>query len=230
MAAGLRVILIMDNWESILGRKIIDLSLTFVTGKRGVLFDSALTIAENGFNTTNLHLYSHALTHMDAPKHFINDGWTIEAMDLEKCMGQALVIDLSHKGQNSHITVEDLAPYHDRIDEGSRLLLRTDWDQYADEEIYRTDFPRISEELAQWFVDCGVWFIGVETPSVASLSIHKRSELTSVHQILLSADITIVESLCNLRLLPEQVHFIALPLKLEGVDGSPVRAVALIED
>ena len=222
--------MIMDNWESILGRKIIDLSLTFATGKRGVLFDPALTIAENGFNTTNLHIYSHALTHMDAPRHFINDGWTIEAMDLEKCMGSALVIDLSHKGHNSRITVDDFAPYHDRIHEGARLLLRTDWDQYADEDIYRTDFPRISEELAHWLVACGVWFIGVETPSVASLSVDNRSELTSVHQILLGANITIVESLCNLRLLPEQVHLIALPLKLDGVDGSPVRAIALIEE
>ena len=64
--------------------------------------------------------------------------------------------------------------------------------------------------------------------SVASLRPERREELTEVHQIFLNAEVVIVESLANLRTLKNDVvHFIALPLKLDGVDGSPVRAVAI---
>lgn len=211
-------------------QKIIDLSLTFADGKRGVRLVPSLTLADDGFNTTTLQIYSHALTHMDAPKHFLEGGESMEMMNLNRCMGAAEVIDVSHKLPNSFITVEDLFPHEARIQKGVRLLLRTDWDVHADLADYRTQFPRISSELAQWLVEKGITLLGVETPSVASLSEVNYSELRTVHQTLLAADVVIIESLCNLRLLPDTVTFIAFPLKLEGCDGSPVRAVALIND
>lgn len=210
---------------------IVDLSLTFTSGKRGVTLEPALSIREDGFNTTNLHIYSHALTHMDAPKHFIDEGFTMEALELKKCVGPALVVDVSHKAPHSFITVDDLAPYADDIGAGSRVLLRTDWDSHADAEDYRSQFPRISEGLAAWFAERRIWLLGVETPSVASLHLTHRTELTAVHRTLLGAEIVIVESLTNLRMLPTHVsQFIALPLKLDGSDGSPVRAIAIIDD
>jgi len=109
-------------------------------------------------------------------------------------------------------------------------LLRTDWDAHAEQADYRTHFPRISVELAQWLVDRGVWLIGLETPSVASLLEENLDELTEVHRILLSGGMLIVEGLCNLRQLPDTVEFVALPLKLENCDGSPVRAIAIINE
>ena len=231
MAAGQHVILIMANWGNILARKIIDLSLTVSQGKRGVKFETVKSISNgDGFNTTDITLYSHALTHMDAPKHFVDESYTMEAMNLERCVGTAIVIDVSHKAPNSLINVADLAPYADRIHAQSRLLLRTDWDSHADKDDYRTHFPRISLELAQWFVEKNIWLVGVESPSVASLAPENRAELTDVHQTLLRAEIVIVESLCNLRLLPDEVYFIALPLKLDKLDGSPVRPIAIIDD
>ncbi|MEL6270407.1 MAG: hypothetical protein AAFR22_11415, partial [Chloroflexota bacterium] len=102
----------------------------------------------------------------------------------------------------------------------------TDGSTHADADDYRTQFPRISARLAAWFVERGVWLVGVETPSVASLAPENRAELTEVHQTLLGANVIIVEGLCNLNLLPPEVEFIALPLHLPGCDGSPVRAVA----
>lgn len=220
----------MGNWGSILARTIIDLTLNFADGKPGVELEPIKNVADDGFNTTTLHLYSHALTHMDATKHFLPDGEGIEKNDLNKCIGSALVINLSHKLPNSFITVEDFAPFTDRIHANCRILIRTDWDQHADLDDYRTQFPRISVELAQWLVERDVWLIGLETPSVASLLVENRDELTQVHRILLSGDIIIVEGLCNLRLLPEQVEFIALPLKLIDCDGSPIRAIAVIDE
>lgn len=213
-----------------MNQKLIDLTLTFAHGKRGVSYVPELTLAEDGFNTTTLQIYSHALTHMDAPKHFLSRREGMEFIDLNKCMGEAQVIDLSHKAPNSLIFVEDILPHTDRIQAGTRLLLRTDWDSHADEEDYRDMFPRISPELAEWLVEKEITLLGVETPSVASLAKENFAELSSVHQTLLNADVVIVESLCNLHLLPDTVTFIAFPLKLEGSDGSPVRAVALVSD
>jgi kynurenine formamidase len=230
MAVGLPVILIMVSWENILGRKIIDLTLTFAHGKRGVKFEAQKAISSHGFNTSTLHIYSHALTHMDATKHFLPDGLGIEKIDLNKCVGEALVVDLSHKAPNSIITINDLESIANAIQSSTRVLFRTDWGEHADQDDYRTHFPRISAKLAQWLVDKGVLLIGLETPSVASLRPENLDELTQVHQILLMGDVIIVEGLTNLKLLPNTVEFVALPLKLENIDGSPVRAIAIIDD
>lgn len=206
---------------------LIDLTLTLYSGMRGVEIHPHTRIATDGYNTTNLHLYSHAGTHMDAPLHFLTGGATIDQWDLHKCIGPAQVIDLSHKAPNSLITVADIAPHADRISTGTRLLLRTDWDAHAELPDYRTHFPRIARELAHWLVERGVWLVGVQTPSVASLA--DREELRDVHQILLRGAIVIVECLTNLDKLPAEVTFIALPLKVKDGDGSPVRAVAVLD-
>lgn len=211
-------------------QKLIDLTLTFADGKRGIAYVPELTLADDGFNTTTLQIYSHALTHMDAPKHFLSGREGMEFIDLNKCMGEAQVIDVSHKAPDSLILVEDILPHAERIQAGTRVLLRTDWDSHADVADYRDRFPRISPELATWLVEKDIALLGVETPSVASLAKENYAELRAVHRTLLGADIVIVESLCNLRLLPDTVTFIAFPLKLEGSDGSPVRAVALVSE
>ena len=211
-----------------MAKRIVDISLTFVDGMRGVEMEQYTTVAKDGFNTTMLHLYSHAGTHMDAPRHFLQEGDTIENVKLEKCIGAALVVDLSHAAPNSILQVSDLAHVANKIGPGSRLLLRTDWDMHAEQEDYRTHMPRLSPELATWMVDKGVVMVGLETPSVASLRPENKAELTEVHQILLRSEMVIVESLANLRALTQEVvEFIALPLKLDQRDGSPVRAIAI---
>jgi len=104
--------------------------------------------------------------------------------------------------------------------------LKTGWSSHADMPDYRTHFPRLSLSLAQWFAQRGIFLLGVETPAVASMD--DREELISVHQALLRAEIVIVEGLANLDALStDRVTFIALPLKLQDGDGSPVRAVAI---
>ena len=208
-------------------QQIIDLTLTTYHGMRGVEISPNTSTMQEGYNTTLLHLYSHASTHADAPRHFLNDGKTLEAVDLQKCVGPALVIDVTHRAPNDLITVADLGQRAADVMPGSRVLLHTGWSSHAELPDYRTHFPRISRELAHWLVAKGVWLVGVEMPSVAS--IQDKVELTEVHQILLGAEIVIVECLTNLHLLPAEVFLIALPLKIKGGDGSPVRAVALVE-
>jgi kynurenine formamidase len=209
-----------------MSHQIIDLSLPIVHGMRGVEINPHTWYDKDGFNTTMLHLYSHAGTHMDAPLHFLNGARTMDHVDLNKCVGPALVVDVSHKAPNSLITVTDLGGAAGRIGPESRVLLYTGWDLRVDQPDYRTSFPRISADLARWFVERGIWLVGMELPSVASLQ--DREELRTVHQILLRAEIVIIECLANLRALPPEVFFIATPLKIAGGDGCPVRAIAIV--
>jgi len=209
--------------------KIIDLSLPIDNQMRGVSVLPAKTIAKEGWNATTLELYSHCGTHMDAPVHFVDGAATIDEQDLRVCVGSALVIDLTQNGTLSDgelITVEHLESYHSQITAGSRLLLRTDWYKRYGTDEYRDALPRISIELAKWLVDRRVTMIGVEPPSVAD--VNAISELTDVHQVLFRGGVLIVEGLANLDQISKSVvQFIALPMKIAGGDGSPVRAIAI---
>ena len=206
--------------------KIIDLSLPLCDGMCGVEVRTAKQLSVDGWNATSLGLYSHCGTHMDAPRHFLADGKTIDQQALSVCIGPARVIDVAPAAPRQLISVDDLGPAADRIQPGERLLFRTDWHHRHGTPEYRDELPRISIELARWIVERRVALIGVEPPSVAD--VNNKQELTEVHQTLLHASVVIVEGLANLdRLESAQVQFIALPLRIDGGDGSPVRAVAI---
>jgi kynurenine formamidase len=210
--------------------RIVDLSTPLYDGIRGLETEPKTTIDTEGYNTTTLHLYSHTGTHMDAPRHFVAGGDAIDEVDLRACVGSADVIDLTATEPNGVIGVEDLAHHESRIGAGARLLLRTDWCLHVKADDFRTHMPRISLELARWLVERQVALLGVETPSVASVRPGHEQELRDVHRALLEGGIVIVEGLCNLHELhQDRVHFVALPLRVRGCDGSPVRAIAIEE-
>ncbi|MEM7236163.1 MAG: cyclase family protein [Planctomycetota bacterium] len=206
--------------------RIIDLSLSLQNGMRGVDISPARRLETDGWNATTLELYSHAGTHMDAPCHFLPDGATLDAQSLEAVVGPAKVIQLAPAEPKQLHTVEDLASAN--VQAGDRLLLRTDWYKRHGTPEYRDELPRISLELAEWLVETNVALVGVEGPSVADVG--NMKELTSVHQTLFRGGVVIVEGLANLDLIQSpEVTFVALPLKIVGGDGSPVRAIAIEE-
>ena len=208
---------------------IIDLSLTMRTGMRGIAWDTHTTLAEEGWNSRTLHLYSHATTHMDAPRPFFERGLTIDYQDLNKCIGPAFVVDLGEVAPRQLIKVADLGQLAKKIGPGDRLLFKSGCSKRVDEPAYRDELPRISLKLAEFLAAKLVALVGVEPPSVAA--INDLEEITAVHRTLLGAGIVIVEGLCNLdQLTQEQVTFIALPLKVEDGDGTPVRAIAIEGD
>lgn len=208
-------------WKSIP----IDLTLPIEDGQRGVAIETARTIEVDGWNATTLHLYSHSGTHMDAPLHFAVSDQTIDEYPLAKLMGKAWIARITGDCTNRWLEVKDLGPVADLVEPGDSLLLQTGWSQHVKEASYRDALPRISDELAKWCVTRGVKMLGVEPPSVAN--VNDLEELTRIHQILLSGHIVIVEGLCNLEKIQGQsVFFMALPLKVKGGDGSPVRAIA----
>jgi kynurenine formamidase len=207
--------------------RLIDLTLTYRRGMRGVDWDIARTIERDGWNARTLHLYSHAGTHMDAQTHFAAGPGTVDQIPLDRCTGPAWIADVPGLQPGALIDVSHLAAIAAQIAPGDSLLLRTGWSAYVDQpQVYRDGLPRISELLARWCVDRQVKLLGVEPPSVAD--VNNLDELTRVHRVLLGGGVTIVEGLANLDQLREpKVWFAALPLKIEGGDGCPCRAFAV---
>ena len=206
--------------------RVIDLSLTLDNEMPGVNIRTARQLEQDGWNATTLELYSHSGTHMDAPRHFLPNGNTLDQQKLNVLVGRAIVVNLAPAQPRELIGVAHLAAIESAVEPGARLLLRTDWSQRYGTPAYRDELPRISLELAQWLVARGVALIGVEPPSVAD--VNNIEELTEVHQTLFRGGIVIVEGLTNLdQITSPTVDFIALPLKVSGGDGSPVRAIAI---
>ena len=206
--------------------RIIDLSLPIDDQMRGVEIHPARTLELDGWNASTLQLYSHAGTHIDAPRHFLPDGKTLDQQDLDVVVGSAKVLNLAPASPRQLLSVEELERYDQEIVPGARLLLRTDWYHRYGTPAYRDELPRISLELAEWLVSREVALVGVEPPSVAD--VNNRSELTAVHQTLFRGNVTIVEGLARLdQIQQREVQLIALPLRIVGGDGSPVRAIAI---
>lgn len=206
--------------------KVIDLTLPVDNEMPGVDIAVAKRLEVEGWNATTLSLYSHAGTHIDAPRHFLPAGATLDRQDLSVCVGPAIVVNLAPAEPRQSITVDDLASVADAIEPGVRLLIRTDWHKRYGTPEYRNELPRISVELARWLAEHKVAMVGVEPPSVAD--VNNAQELTEVHQTLFRGNVLIVEGLANLdQIQAEKIEFIALPMKIIGGDGSPVRAIAI---
>lgn len=206
--------------------RVIDLSLSVNGEMPGVEIATAKRLEVEGWNATTLNLYSHSGTHMDAPCHFLPGGATLDRQDLSVCVGEATVIDLTRIKPKQLIEVADLGTLAETISPCARLLFRTDWHKRYGTPEYRDALPRISLQLAEWLVEKQVAMIGVEPPSIAD--VNNLEEVTAVHQVLFRGKVLIVEGLAKLdQIKSTTLQFIALPLKIEGGDGCPVRAIGI---
>ena len=205
--------------------KIIDMTLTYEEGMRGVTFEYAKSKSVDGWNSKTLHLYSHAGTHMDAPFHFEVNNQTIDEFEVSRFVCDSWVIPIDAHAEQK-IKLEDLGIYADLIKKGDGVILKTGWSAYVNENKYRGALPGIHESLAHWFAGKGINILAVETPSIADVM--DMEEVTKIHEILLGGDIIIVEGLTNLgSVSKEKVKLIALPLKIKGGDGAPARVIAM---
>jgi kynurenine formamidase len=210
-------------------RQIIDLSLPVDANLPRAEIEPYKSIEADGWNASMLHLYSHCGTHMDAPRHFLPSGQTLDQLCLQACCGTARIVNLAPVAPAELITLERFqTAVGDSLVPGERLLLRTDWYHRYPQREYRDALPRVSAELARWLVQQQVRLVGVEPPSVAD--VNDRAELTEVHQILFRGGIVIVEGLANLdQIESDRCQFVALPLRIDGGDGCPVRAIAILQ-
>ena len=155
----------------------------------------------------------HTGTHADAPFHFDSGAPRMEQLDVNIFIGDAYVADCTG--------VREIGPEHmEGIDfQGApRLLLKT---VPSISETFPMVIPVIKPELASYLKKRGVFLLGVDNPSVDSID----SKQVAAHHALYQNGITIVEGLVLEQVNPGLYDFIALPLKVEGADGAPVRAV-----
>ena len=209
--------------------KYVDLTCPLRDGDPTMPMDPKLSITWHcrletlGYNLSRLTTSLHQGTHIDAPKHFFNDGETIDHISLDRFIVPAIKVELPEKTAKTFINPEDLEPYADKIKPGMAVLLHTGWDKQFPKQTFFEDFPSVTNETAQWLIDHKVGIMAVDMPTPGI-------DWQTVHQNLLGHNVLIVEGLCNLEnITADEFTFVALPLKLEGRSGSPIRAIA-IED
>lgn len=205
---------------------IVDLTLSYTNQIAGFSKTVIKTITDDGWNATTLAFYSHCGTHMDAPTHFNVSKQSIDEIPVTDFVGKAWVVDARHVGARGLISVNDIPQdIQKNFVSGDSLIIWTGWSKHVGTQKYRDELPRISETLANWCLDNGVKMIGVEPPSVAD--VNNMAEVTKIHQILLQK-VIIIEGLTNIEQLKTNcVELVALPLKIEGGDGSPARVIAI---
>jgi len=186
----------------------------------------ACTVAKDGFAEKLLCLYSHTGTHLDAPSHMIEGAATIEALDAGRFVGSGCVVDLSRIGR-MRIEIADLEGMRDRIAKSEFVLLHTGWSDRWGDPSYFSGYPVLSIEAARWLAAFPLKGLGADMISFDEM----HSTKMDVHKTLLAKDMILVENLTGLEpLTGREFIFSCLPLKISGGDGSPVRAVALLEE
>lgn len=210
--------------------RLIDLTHPLRDGHPGFPGDPPLkisphaTIEKNGCNVSRLEMGSHQGTHLDALYHFIPDGKQIHEMPLDWFMGPASLVRIP-KAAREEITFDDFKPVERLLVPGARIIYETGWHRRFGEADYFTDFPSLTVDAAAQLAGRGIRMLGMDTPTPGR-------DYHEVHHLLQRkpAEIVIVESLANLHLLPPSFTFIGFPLPLGNGDGSPIRAVAVVEE
>ena len=179
-----------------------------------------------------LELSEHTGTHVDALSHMGRPwrGQTIDAMPLAQFYTEGICLDLSHKGPNELIEISDLqaalAAAALSIQPGDTVLLYTDHYRRTFGTATWAEPPGLSEDAARWLGSQGIAAFGVEAMSPGVRHVSNRA----VHCVCGEMGFTHYEGLVNLHQLigRGRFRFIALPLRIRGGSGSPVRAVAVV--
>jgi len=204
------------------------------------LTEAGYYYASNNFTTSE-----HGGTHLDAPVHFAEGRDATHEVSLNRLIGAAVVVDVSARAEPDYlIGIEDLEGWearHGPIPVGAILLLRTGWgerwpdateylgtDLRGSEAVAQLHFPGLSPEAAAWLVENReVAAVGIDTPSID----FGQSTLFETHRVLYADNVPGFENVANLELLPETGAFVvALPMKIEGGSGGPLRIVGFVPD
>jgi|YNPNPStandDraft_1061719.scaffolds.fasta_scaffold43354_1 arylformamidase len=172
-------------------------------------------------NVTKLTMSVHSGTHLDAPRHFLRDGATVDALPLEVLVGPAWVVRIPDE-----VTLLDarVLTEADIPASATRLLFKTRnsslWARGVRE--FQTDFVAIPEDGARWLAARGIRLVGVDYLSVAPYRLG-----TPTHRVLLQAGVVVVEGLDLSEVEAGPYDLYCLPVKLAGADGAPARAILI---
>ncbi len=236
------------------GRKLIDLTYSFSSdtiywpnAEGFKLRVDAAGINEKGY-FYSANTYSggeHGGTHFDAPLHFAQGGDSVERIPVERLIAPGIVVDAqagAAKNPDYLVSVSDLQAWekaNGRIPDGCILLVRTGWgkfypdrkrylgtDRRGEQAVADLHFPGIDPAAATWIAaNRKISVLGLDTASID----RGQSQYFEVHRILFKAGICALENVANLDRLPSKgFEVIALPMKIQGGSGAPVRIVAVL--
>jgi len=204
--------------------------------------DKGFYYASNKFTTAE-----HGGTHIDAPRHFAQGHETVDQIPLDRLMGPAILVDVSAKCQQNPdylILPEDLQQWerdNGAIPAGSIVIFKTGYakkwpdrksylgtDERGAQAVAKLHFPGISPEAARWISDNRqIKAVGLDTASID----YGQSTMFETHRILFAKDIPAFENLGDLDGLPAKgFNIIALPMKIRGGSGGPLRVVAILKE
>lgn len=179
------------------------------------------TVEKDGFNLSLFCSAMHAGTHLDAPLHFLENGDDVAQIPIEKTIGLANCIHIIP--ENGILKTEAIRIAYDALEKKqSRLLLETAWEAKAGTREYFTDFPGFEPDIIRFLAENHIVLLGTDLPSVK----FGTNDQLSAHTALLERKIVIVENLVCLSAVSAVCFLSCLPLKITGMDGSMVRAVA----
>jgi arylformamidase len=175
-------------------------------------------IAKGGSSNVSLLSFgSHTGTHVDAPKHMIDDGASVDKLPLDVLMGPAVLVDVGSQAMS--VGARELKLHE--LKGHKRILIKTRNSSFIRDPQFREDYTYLAPDGAEYLLSIGVKLVGVDYFSVEQFhSGHHRT-----HTTLLEAGVVIVEGL-DLSLPPLGPYELrVLPLRLAGLDGAPARAV-----
>ncbi len=222
-----------------------DESVFWPTAMPFTLLTESEGITEGGYyySAYSFSAAEHGGTHIDAPIHFAQGRMTVDEIPLSLLIGNAVVIDVSAKtfqNRDYQVTVADMADWeqtHGRIPDDSIVLIRTGYGRYwPDAKNYlgtaergqagveALHFPGLDPDAAQWLVEERV----IKSVGIDSASIDfGQSKLFESHVTLMSSNIPAFENVANMDKLPLTGAFVvALPVKIKGGSGGPLRIIA----
>ena len=203
------------------------------------------TAAGTWYAAHRMRLAEHGGTHLDAPSHFHEGGSPAERVPLDRLVAKAVVVDVREacaKSADYAVSVADLERFeaaHGRIPEGAALLLATGFgarwpdrarylgtDERGPRAVAKLHFPGLDPAAARWLVaKRRIAAVGLDTASIDP----GTSQRFETHQILFAAEIPAFENLAQVdRLPPTGATLIALPMKIAGGSGGPLRAIAIL--
>jgi len=168
-------------------------------------------------NVSSLTMSVHCGSHADAPVHFDSAGAHVAALDLEPYLGRARVIAVRGEGDPPLVPAAALTP---AVLQGcERVLLRTR--EHHDRTVFDAAFTALGPAAARVLITAGIKLVGIDTPSMD----YATSKSLDAHHLLYRAGVRWLENLDLTGVPLGDYELIALPLKIHGGDGSPVRAV-----
>ena len=206
-------------------------------------------ITEGGFYYSSYQFCApeHGGTHLDAPVHFAAGKWSSDQIPVDKMNGDAVVIDVSEgalANRDYLISSDDFMSWeksNGRLPENCIVLLKTGYGAfYPDalkyfgtaergaDAVPKLHFPGLAQEAAEWLVkNRKVKCVGIDTPSID----YGQSKDFKSHQVLLGQNIPVFENVANLNLIPVKgAYVMALPMKIKGGSGGPLRIIAWVKN